>query len=128
MQTFNHALRDHDQHHRQNSKDPFEKLYATIDKQVPDATSKEKITKIVDDFARTYHDLNGKIASVNSKENDILIKQNASQAELQGIADDINAIRLQAYTSLVDFHFDMLEAVPEANWDKIMKEFNKILK
>ena len=104
---------------------PFEKTNATIDKFVTDAGRKDKIHESLDQFIASQKLAVETLADMNSKDSDIISKKDATKEELMEMALALNELRFQALNNLVDFHMSAKEYLTQAEWDKIMKAFNK---
>ena len=105
--------------------EPFEKTKATIHKFVTDVERKDKIHESLDQFIDSQNFVVETLADMNSKDSEIINKRKATKEELMNLASALNELRSQSQNDLVDFHMSVKEYSTQAEWDKIMKAFNK---
>ncbi|MBE9549131.1 MAG: hypothetical protein IMF09_06940 [Proteobacteria bacterium] len=81
----------------------------------------------LDVFNANLQKLQHALKSSNVKENDVLVRQDASKADIQQLHADMGQLRQSGLSALVEFHMLVKENTNEAEWEKIMKQFNKEL-
>ena len=110
---------------KKGEKNPFAKFEATISKEVADPAKRKKVLEALDMYKTHFQTLTEKIASRNVIDLPTLKNKSASKAELQTLAKEVNTIRSSVFDAVVDFHFEMKENTSEAEFDKLVKAFNK---
>ena len=106
---------------------PFPKTRKSINKAVLNAEKGKTISDGLDDMLLTIESFAKEVIEVNSKDNNLLTKQNASKNELKQLTGEMNKLRSTTYKQLVDFHLLVKENTNEAEWKKVMTAFNKEL-
>jgi len=112
---------------KDKSSDPFLKTQDAIKKNISDEGKKKPVLDALKTLINSQKDLMQQIKSRNADDNLDLSKKEATKSELQKLADDLNMLRITSLENLVNFHFQMKEITTEAEWDQIMKAFNKEL-
>lgn len=106
---------------------PFEKTISVIEEVIANNEKKEKLNAALSTFIRDQEKAVQKLISMNSVDNDILSKKDASKMELTEIANELNSLRKVAFDNLMAFHFAAKDLTEPSEWDQIMKTFNKEL-
>ena len=112
---------------KKQQKDAFESLFKTIEKSISEQDRQAQAYALVKNFQNRYNQLNEKVQSVNTLENDLLNNKSTGAFEFEKFAEEVNLIRKTAYLAFIHFHFDVKEITNETEWTKIMKEFNKLI-
>lgn len=107
--------------------EPFVKTKSVIDEVVTDTERKEKIGKALSTFVRSQEKTVEKLKSMNSLDSDIINSKDASEKDILKLAEEINELRKITFSDLTSFHFSVKEITTEAEWEAIIKSFNKEL-
>ncbi len=65
---------------------------------------------------------------MNVLDSKVLQNQEATFEEMENMANTGNNFRNEAFNAFLDFHFDMKDLTNDTEWNKIMKEFNKLIR
>lgn len=109
------------------AKDTYASLDKVIEKTISEKEKADKIMEIMEEFKGASQKFDSKMSSVNTKENSIVNKQNATKTELMEIASDVNKIREDAFYSLIDLRYQIEQITTDTEWNKIIKELLKTL-
>lgn len=104
---------------------PFAKTMASIDKYITDSERKEKVEQAIQAFINSQLEMAQEFRDRNVVDNKIVIKKDASVDELEHLAKELNALRRLGFDKLIDFHMSTKKFTTHAEWDQIMKTFNK---
>jgi hypothetical protein len=103
----------------------FAKTRKAINATVTDENSQQQLSHQLDVFNANLQKLQHALKSTNVKENDVLVRQDASREDIQQLHAEMSKLRQSGLNALVEFHMLVKENTDEAAWDKIMKQFNK---
>lgn len=110
------------------SKKPFSSFEAAIQSlQLDSQTEKEALDQIAT-LKKYYVELENNIKDSRNKFSQIIQGKNSTKADLEIIANWNNEIKSNAFSSLTNLYGILSESVPEDNWNKISKEFKKLIK
>lgn len=109
-------------------KDPFKDLETKINAQIADEKNRTVVLEALAAFKNDFKTLAEKLNERNVDDTPVLMNKNSSKEDLKEIAAEINNIRKDTYKSMLDFRSVLLENTNEEEWNKIMKEFNKMWK
>jgi len=104
---------------------PFEKTGEAIEKHIIDEEKKAAVRKALDTFIRSQEETVDKLRKMNAEDSDVINKNNASNAELMKLAEDMNKLRQHTFESVIEFHLSVKENTTVEEWAPIMKAFNK---
>ena len=107
--------------------EPFEKTTAVIAKVITDKERKEKLDKALNTFIDSQEKTFEKLESMNTIDSGIISNKDASEKDLIKLAKELNELRKLAFNDLTSFHFSVKEFTTQAEWEQIMKAFNKEL-
>lgn len=105
----------------------FENLINAINRSISENDRMVQALALVRNFQTRYNELEARINSINTRENDLLRNKSTTQSQFKALAKKVNDIRATSYKALVDFHFDMKEVAEETEWVSIMKAMNKAI-
>ena len=108
-------------------KDDFQKVRTTIEDSIQDPGTKSEITKMLESFIREYEALDERRRSLNTADNELLRKQDASREELQGMLSEKNTLRDDVHRAFLDYHFEAIALTSAEEWDPIVKALNKVV-
>lgn len=108
-------------------KQPFFKTRQAITDAVADAEKQTAMINSLDDIMKTSQELDRQIRSVNVRENDVILRRDATREELNQLAQEMNTLRRSGFEQLVQTHMTIKENTDESQWEIIMKELNKDL-
>ena len=107
--------------------EPFEKTRSEIAEVVTDNERKERINNALDTFINSQKKTIEKLQSMNTQDSDVVNNKNASEKDLKKLAEELNELRRLTFNELIAFHSSVKKFTTEAEWDKVMKVFNKEL-
>lgn len=105
----------------------FVKTQKAIITNVADESSQQHLINQLDAFNANLQKLQHGLKSSNVKESDILVRKDASKADIQKLHTEMSKLRKSGLSALVEFHMLVKENTNEAEWKKVMKQFNKEL-
>jgi hypothetical protein len=103
----------------------FEKTKKVIDENITDDQRKNKVMAILNEFIESQKKSIQQLQTMNATDSKILSNKDASEDELQEVAENLNELREITFRDLANFHFLTKDNTTEAEWDQIMKSFNK---
>jgi len=71
--------------------------------------------------------LDRELRSINVKENEVIVRFDATQEEMKQIAEEVNELRRSSFEELIQIHMIIKESTDESQWDTILKALNKDL-
>ena len=74
---------------------------------------------------RSFEKLGSELSAANVNESALLVDRDISRDQMLRVAEQMNEVRLAVFRHLVDFHMAVKENTDAAEWDKVMKQFNK---
>ena len=110
------------------AKDPFNSVIDQINKSITDSKRQDQAISILEEFKNKFDAITSKVSSMNASDNKILQNRNSTFDDLEAMSKETNALQKVAINAFIDLHFEMKEVTNESEWDKIIKEFNKIIK
>ena len=81
----------------------------------------------LDDMMTASQELERQIRSINVKDDDVILRRDATREELNQLAQEMNTLRRSGFEQLVQTHMTIKENTDESQWEIIMKELNKDL-
>jgi len=108
--------------------DPFEKLQSSLQSQIIDEDKKKGALTSLETFKGQFNNMANKLTERNVIDTPILSKKSSSKEELTEIADEVNVIRMETFNHMMEFRNDLKNYTNEEEWNKVIKEFNKIWK
>ena len=108
-------------------KQPFFKTRQAIVDNVTNAENQTLMLKSLDDMMTASHELDRQIKSINVKDNDVIVRWDATKEELQQLAQKMNVLRRSSFKQLVQTHLIFKENTDESQWEIILKALNKDL-
>ena len=109
------------------AKDPFNSVIDQINKSITDSKRQDQAISILEEFKNKFDAITLKVSSLNASDNKILQNRNSTFDDLEAMTKETNALQKVAINAFIDLHFEMKEVTNESEWDKIIKEFNKII-
>ena len=109
-------------------KDPFEKLQNSIQSQMTSENKKKEVLASFEKFKDQFNSLVKKFNEKNVSDTPVLKEKSASAEDLRDIAEDVNSLRMETFEQMLNFRSDLRKTANEEEWNKIIKEYNKILK
>ena len=106
----------------------FEKVESTIAKSIDDESRRNAVLSSLEKTRSTYADLENNFIDNYPADNAILIRKDASDEELGELFENVLDLRHKTYTAFVDYHFEIIDMTNQKEWDKIMKQVNKVMK
>ena len=106
---------------------PFDKTRKAITDNVTDIEKRQKLKSGLDEMISSIEELMSKTETFNINKSELFTQQNATKDKLTQVSDELNDMRRLVFDELIDFHMLVKENTNEAEWDKIMKAFNKEL-
>jgi hypothetical protein len=108
-------------------KDPFAGIVKKINKSILNTEEAEEALTALEQLKEEFNGLSDKVKSMNSSESEVLRSKESTFEQLEKFGMEANQIREETFNALVDFHFNLKAITNESEWNKIMKEFNKII-
>ncbi len=105
----------------------FEKTSNAIKENIVDSEKQKIILDGLEDMINTFGELGNEISSINVKNDNILIRKDASKEELKTMVEEMNELRNLSFNQLLNFHMLVKENASEMEFESIMKAFNKEL-
>jgi hypothetical protein len=112
---------------KKKQKDPYAGLINSVSKTVENKDLALKVATLVKNFENKHKAFNDQLKSMNILESKVVQKQDATFEELESMAKAGNNFRKEAFDAFLDFHQNLKNLTTEREWNKIMKEFNKII-
>ena len=126
--TINEKIEKEEKKAGKNNNEPvFEKTRNSIKSNISDLNKQKALIDGLDNMLNSAEGLQEKINSINVKENNILIKKEASKEELKMVLEEMNKLRNQSFTQLLTFRNLVKENSNDVEWEIIMKAFTKEL-
>jgi hypothetical protein len=108
-------------------KQPFFKTREAVTEAVDDVEKQTLMFTSLDDMMMASQESDRQIRSVNVRNNDMIVRRDATRDEFQQIADLMNRLRRSAFEQVVQTHMIIKENTNESQWRTILKAFNKDL-
>ena len=105
----------------------FDKTRKSIANGVTDTNRQRALLAGLNGIQDEILGLSKQIEEINTTENEILVRRNASAGELQQIADDLNKLRDHSFDQLLDFRQLMMDNTSDKEWPKVARAFSKEL-
>ena len=112
---------------KEQKKQPFFKTRQAIIEAVADGERQEILISSLDDMMIASQKLDRELRSINVKENDVIVRFDATQEEMKQIAEEVNKLRRSSFEKLIQIHMIIKENTDESQWDTILKALNKDL-
>lgn len=110
------------------SQKPFSKFEATIKSLQLDQLIEQEALGHLSLLRQQYKDLSSNIMHSRSKFSEIILEKESSKSELESVAYWNNEIRTKAFDALNDLYLLLSEHVAEPEWNKVAKEFKRVIK
>lgn len=108
-------------------KQPFFKTRQAITDAVTDVEKQTIMINSLDDIMTASQELERQIRSINVKENDVIVRRDATRDELKQLAQEMNTLRRSGFDQLVQTHMIFRENTDESQWENILKALNRDL-
>lgn len=108
-------------------KQPFFKTRHAIIDTVNNVEKQKLMLKSLDDIMKASQEMERQIRSINVKDNDVIVRWDASREDLQQLAQKMNKLRRSSFKQLVQTHMVFKENTDESQWKTILKALNKDL-
>lgn len=108
-------------------KQPIFKTREAVTEAVDDVDKQTIIFTSLDDMMMASQESDRQIRSVNVRNNDVIVRRDATRDEFQQIADTMNRLRRSAFEQVVQTNMIIKENTNESQWKTIMKALNKDL-
>lgn len=112
---------------KSEKKQPFFKTRQAITEAVDDVEKQTIMINSLDDMVIASQELERQIRSINVRENDVIVRRDATREELKKVAEEMNGLRRSGFEQLVQTHMIIKENTDESQWDIILKALNKDL-
>ncbi len=107
-------------------KDNTDKLGKTIRDTIEDESKRDEVLSSFETFRNTFNQMENDAITRFPSANKILIDKSSGANDLSKTFESVAELRSRTYDALVDFHFAIIEQITEKEWQKIMKQANKI--
>lgn len=107
-------------------KHPFTNLEATIKSVIDDGQKKADVLESMAAFKEQFNVLANKLSEKNVADLPTIRNKYASREELMAMAEVVNSIKVETFQHYLDFRLDLVNNTNEMQWDKIIKEINKL--
>ena len=105
----------------------FDKTRKCIVKVVEDSEKQKVIVTGLDNMMEQISALDDKIKAINSRENELLVRQDSTVQEIQKIVRNLDQFRKISYEHLLEFRQVILDNTSDLEWKKLAKTFSKEL-
>ena len=110
---------------KQKSKNIFENQEQVIKDVIFDPDKKSKVQEALRTYEQEFIEAQEAYGDININETDFLADKNASKADMQKFADNLNVQTINMYKAYMDFLMEMKENTNDEEWASIIKVFNK---
>lgn len=107
-------------------KDDTDKLGKTIQDTIEDEEKREAVLSSFETFRNAFNEMEKDAITRYPSDNEILTNKNSEVDDLSKTLGSVTELRSRTYNAFVDFHFAIIEQTTEKEWQKIMKQVNKI--
>jgi hypothetical protein len=108
-------------------KQPFFKTRQVISEAVAEVEKRTIMIKSLNDIMMVSQEMERQIRSINVKENDVVVRRDATRDELKQLAEEMNKLRRSGFEQMVQTHMIIKENTDQSQWEIIMKALNKDL-
>jgi len=108
-------------------KQPFFKTRQAITDAVGDVEKQTIMITSLDNLVLASQELERQIRSVNVRNNDVIVRRDATREEVKQLAQEMNKLRRSGFEQLVQTHMIIKENTDQSQWKIIMKALNKDL-
>jgi len=113
---------------KQKSKVFFEKQKDAIVANISDDEKLLLVLHELDAYEKNAKEIQENYDDINTNESDLLADKNATKKELGELANGLNDLRQKMYDNYMQFFLVLKNNTSDDEYEKIIKEFNKVIK
>jgi len=106
---------------------PFKGVERALEQVIDDESKKNELRNALKSFKSTHLSWVEKANNFSALDNEIIAKKDASKEELIDEIMELNNLRMEMYSDIIDFRFIILEYTDDEEWEALINELNRMM-